>query len=597
MKKSEQSPKRPGLVARAKLAVSTIKSKVSRQRNASLAAAALPEIAEPRPELALSGIMLPRGAWYSLFRNFEMGDLARFSRSCRGANVLYKDYLQDEIGARQVILFQGIVPKHLLLSAEKRGIKLNYRLLRKLSRISPAVFNELHKLPASAPWPLAAICGDIQWLQQHLAEELLSKFSIDEMQVLHYMAFGGQYKSVEYMLSNHLVTPQELAADQKRIIYYAALGGDEDTLNYLSQQHKFDLTQQLQLNLDRFNILQPLAAGGHLKLLWAYIEHHRLRIADAVTHVNNLFMTAASQGHFEVCDFLTASHQENPMQKNICNQTLAHFAARYGDLPRLIKLLLLEPALQTLEDSHALTPFDYCIVGGHLKMLEFLVFDRDITHRRIDSSRQDSYLHLACQYRQVHLIEPLVKKYHIPVDIQNVFQQTPLTYCAFSGSWECANKLLQLAPKINPLGLDQHEMSIHFHAVEYGQIFFLEQVIKTFGGLNPKSKDGANNTPLHFAFKSFSRFVVRYIHNNFCDDVCVINNRRDYPINFAAISINNENFSQAWPFILAVAKFYTDEIMDYTPTHGKSIRRLAEEQNVVELFEDSSAEANYTPKL
>lgn len=585
MKKSQQKPSK--LVECTKSIAQSERSKWPGNHQASaVIAAAQDNTALTLPD-PIAGTTLPRGAWYSLFNQLAMDDLARFSRTCTSTNILFKEYLNDEMGARHRLLFLEIIPIHLLFSGERRAMQLNYQLLLKLHRISPAIFNELYKMPANAAWPLAAICGDINWLVQNLGEELLREFATNEMTVLHYLVFGGQHLCIEYLLNNHLVSHTQLQADQMRMIYYAALGGNEATLSYLSQQLRFDLTQMLHINLDRFNILQPLAAGGHIKLLQGYLEHQKLKIAEGATRVNSLFMTAASEGHFEVCDLLKNSYQENPTQKNRCNQTQAHFAAQYGDLKRLQALFLQNTMLQTQEDSHGLTPFDYCIVGGHLKLLEKLIFAKDITHRQICDYLLDSYLHLACQYRQTHLLEPLVRKYRIPVGKLNKYNRSAFFYCAMSGSLACFNKLRELDNTVSPLTLDRFEISLYFQAIQSGQMFFLEQLIAIFGPLSPDSTDQVKNTLAHFAFKSFSRYVVNHIYNNFNDNVCITNALDEYPINSAAKTITHENYSYAWPFIKEVTAFYQPNILDYQPQVGKPLRQLAREQKV-ELFDEKN---------
>jgi len=505
----------------------------------------------------LHGVQLNKDVWSVIFKSLSVADLSRFARSCKAGLMLFRDYKTKPGWIRHMHLFAARVPTHLMLSAERKGVKLKYDLLQRLSISAPELFRELGKMPESVCWPLAAMCGDHEWLIKNLKDELLTATDVNGKSVIDYLMFGGHKGSIDYLLDNSYIDEEYLKKNRYTILFHAAWGGDEATLTHFIKVLKFDVSKCFYLrSLTSENILYPLVAGGHLTLFKHYSKFAKLKFANTVVY--NLFMTAARFGHFQICDYLEQHKNQSPTQASkYTKQTQVHFASFYGDIERLERLFKMNSTLEKSEDCDERTFLHYALMGGQKKILE-KYGDSFVMKYLTFKKNKESFLHDAVFCPNAHLIKPLIDTYELDKNAKSADGFTPLFNCSTYGSWRAfctlydimsppikkskrrpwqkarngkkkesskperklklRSKLFQSKNKnVEPLCLSlelscgNDGRTMRMNALSHGQLYFLEQFNARFGELDIDSKDNLGNGIAHYLLKSNSWFVVCYM--------------------------------------------------------------------------------------
>lgn len=531
-------------------------------QNTQVAAQRAKKVVVQQDSLVVRNVPVPTVVWHGpVFKYLNMTDLARFSRVSRCAYHTVKSFEQTPMWYRRKLLAENLVPEHLIVAAELAGIQVQYDTLYRLSHTAAHIFFDLHRMPVSDPWPMAAMCADVKWLnEQYPHHQWLQLTDATRVSAVDYLAFAGKFRILKKLkLDANSLNPFQRA----NLMYFAALGGDPVTIGSVKKLLSYKTIEPIKCLLKEHpSILFILSEGGHLELLQYYLKTWP---KNCKIDYEQLALTAAEHGHFGVYDFIAAAHKVPTNAQNWKRQMIAHFAAQFGDVDRLEKLQQKDPSTMRAEDTQHQTPLHYACMGGQLAVLR--QFSDVKTMSSVTKTYKESHLHYAMLKKQTTLIKPLIDDYKNCPTSANLIKRTPLHNCAIAGGWDAFKTLLTLCDKGFLESLQQPKVILL--AVDYMQMAFVDQYLATYPASEELFLELACST-----MKTMSIFVVKHMVDKHDVQLRLTNDAGQTPLHLVANDIVKKRFVHLMPFIQQVIEEFGIDLIDIADNNGKTVRQI-----------------------
>jgi ankyrin repeat protein len=355
---------------------------------------------------------IPFPVWVKVMNNLSLSEGASLASTSKGLSQRWREYQKTQEGCRHFLIERNIFPEDLFVAAENQGIRVNYIYLDLLHRTS---FNEAMKLADLSDdnlAPLAAICGDMRWLYEHVEKE---KF----IDIVEYLGFTQDQSVIADLLNNGYISTSGLEDRFYKLSYFAAFGANESILEAFGY------------SID--NCLQWLIRAGKLELaLGQYGE--RLEALKGTPEISQLSLDAAENGHFHVCDHLEKYYgASNAAKDKFFDACQIHYAAFHDDKDRVIRLLN-DVHHCMIEDEKGLTPLHYAAQGGAIRTLLYLMEEYPEYQKQTGCDYTNPVTTLII-YGHTSTVELLQKRYRVNLRVHDESGSTLLFRAAQGGHW------------------------------------------------------------------------------------------------------------------------------------------------------------------
>lgn len=355
---------------------------------------------------------VPFSVWAKVMNNLSLSEGAALALASKGLSQRWREYQKTQDGCRHFLIERNIFPEDLFVAAENQGICVNYIYLDLLHRTS---FNEAFKLadlPDDNLAPLAAICGDMRWLYEHVEKE---KF----IEIVAYLGFTQDQSVIADLLNNGYISKSGLESRFYKLSYFAALGANESILEAFGY------------SID--NCLQWLMMGGKLELALSQYRE-RLKALKGTPEISQLSLDAAENGHFHVCDYLEKYYgASNTAKDKFFDTCQIHYAAFHDEKDRVIHLLN-NVHHHMAEDQKGLTPLHYAAQGGAIRTLLYLMEEYPEYQKQTGCDYTNLVTTLII-YGHTSTVELLQNRYRVNLRVHDELGGTLLFRAAQGGHW------------------------------------------------------------------------------------------------------------------------------------------------------------------
>lgn len=345
--------------------------------------------------VVLNPSILPLDLWYLVFSHLENREVVTAASVCQLWRQVSHDFLQ-----RNALFPQKIISRALLESAAAEGIYIPYAEIYRLTREAPEIFRALASDQDNAMWAFAAICGDLNWLQQHAL-----------------WAFEPSTEGTTSILTKK-------CAGHSIAFYYGFA-------NTLTMESTFACCVAPQTD-----------------------ENYAEREA--------LLKAAAQVGQFKTVSFLMQTRpaveagDKDPFRE-YSDSILLHYYARHAQRYKMRTYPRLEFFMNQLGEEQTRFRIVYDVDGYTATEHAFIGGEGDIAMRFANIVRgtfifpdsethPNSALHVVARYGQLEVIIGMVEHAKMAVDITNQDGHLPIHCAAIGGSWECFNYLFMQLP-------------------------------------------------------------------------------------------------------------------------------------------------------
>lgn len=457
-----------------------------------------------QPELNTRLPQLPFGIWCNIFTRLSLHDGANLALVAKGLSERWHKFQFDtQEGCRYFLLERGVFSSEQLDSAESAGIQVNYIRLYRLFRINYAEAQALADLADDDLAPIAAICGDLGWLHNHLKPGEFAS-------ILKYLCFSLDESTVKGLLTNGYVNPNDIENTHESLCYFAALGANISILEAFAYTYP--------------KSLEWLLMSGHLVV--ALEKFDKLLALKGKDEISQMSLEAAKYGHFYVSDYL---HEHYGARLNAEDRSSGacqiHYAAYHDDKARVVRLLGEHDTFPV--DRKDLTPVHYAAQGGARRTLLYLLEEYP-EYQKQDGCNYANLVTQLIMHGHTSLVQLLQNNYRANLRVHDDKGNTLLFRAAQGGKWNsfaCLRDDNQIPCTVNKNG----DLPV-FWALLNGRARFVEKYVEAYGDecLSHGNNDGNGAAYYLLCSKDF-RFVT-YCINKYHIDLNGLNTRQRTPI-------------------------------------------------------------------
>ena len=355
---------------------------------------------------------------------------------------------------------------------------------------------------------------------------------------LHYSAFHGQKRIVEYLLDEERFDVESKNKFENTPLHRAARQGHLRVVKYLVEEKKSDLMAAC---VWRRTPLHNACKTGQLEVVKYLMNDPRVdkSAKDSVQHQTPLQL-AAEYGTVKVVQYM----MENGVDREEPGPyTLLHLAAYGGKLDIVQHLIQRRKYNPMIRDKDEKTPLHSACVNGELKVVKYLLEECEVEISNCDNRYQESPLGSAAKCGQMKVVKYLVEERNCIIEHGLNNQNTALHSAAWGGALNVVKYFIDKR-KCNPSWagrkgrmplhtacyngkrevvdylVDQHnvEVSCRDHdgatplhlATKGGHLPLVKQLVRKHK-CDHTSRDNAGKTPLDYASKANHDTTVTYL--------------------------------------------------------------------------------------
>jgi hypothetical protein len=376
----------------------------------------------------------------------------------------------------------------MLRQAKQDGVKLNIPLIIRLCKLPNAGELFYTLLPEkNASWALAAISGDLQWL-------------------------NDEYPDFYMHLETEPFDPP--MGRPKSILYFFTMCDD--------------------LNIFEHVIVNTLERYADDIEYQSYIIRECNYIAGRV-------------GNFAICDFLENKFGVLPDQRFENRQSTVHFYAYHGEVSRFKAALIKYKGIEKQPSDLTGYLIHDVVRGGHLAIFNLFMEICPATVTQLVPRLKKTCVHLAAEFGRAEILKRLITWHRLGACTPDANGLTPLHYSTANGRRECFNILLPSYE--DHFSYEEIIASAAHQAVAKNHMDFFDQYVEEFGEVCINART-PNGTPLaHQLLESRNmRTAIRLFYDHHAD-LLAKNSRGEIAIVFIA-RMAIERKIPLWHFIV-----------------------------------------------
>ncbi|GFT08545.1 ankyrin-3 [Nephila pilipes] len=363
-------------------------------------------------------------------------------------------------------------PIHILFWNDLSEILIKSKI--KLDFVDTYGFNTLH---------LSALNGNLEFVKYCLENGCnINDRNESGLTALHLAVQGNHQDVVIYLIDKGAETNVK-DNDGHTVSFFAAKNNCVNIISVLIEKTK-------SIPIDQIESLCTAVFEGHHDILSILLKEC---IFDfSLLQEKYLLHKAAENGHMIVVKILLENGFDVNAEREDIVMTPLH-AAVLHDHWEIAQLLLLKEANPNAQNQQGLTPLHIAVMRGNTDVVEILLEkEADIF---ISDYQNKSVIELAVHCNQLDTVKILLMNEEIDVNVKGYLDRTLLHQCAFTGSLEMTEYLVESGANIHARCRDGHK-PIHVAAV-MGFVKIVEFYLDHYMSVN--DLNGNNLTLLHIA--------------------------------------------------------------------------------------------------
>ena len=418
-----------------------------------------------------------------------------------------------------------------------------------------------------------------------IVENLLRKSGVDlniqfgksKNTLLHYASKGGNLEIVKYLLENHADIDINLLNDdgdsalaiasekgnleivklllrksgvnvnihygksKNTLLHYASEGNNLEIVKYLLENHA-DIDVNL-LNDDGDSAASKAAERGYWEI--AELLLRKSGVDDNLRyswHEITLLHYASTKNSFEIVKYVLEKLADSDVNLSNASVYSAICTAAQREDWEMVKLLLRQSGADVNARCEKNTLLHYASEEGNWKIVKYLLENHADIDVNLLNDDGDSALAIACKKGNLEIVENLLRKSGVDLNIQfGKSKNTLLHYASKGGNLEIVKYLLENHADIDINLLNDDGDSALAIASEKGNLEIVKLLLRK-SGVNVNIHYGkSKNTLLHYASEGNNLEIVKYLLENHADiDVNLLNDDGDSALAIASEKGNLE---------------------------------------------------------
>ena len=315
---------------------------------------------------------------------------------------------------------------------------------------------------------------------------------------------NNETESVKFFIENCFYSIHDVDEKGKSILSYCLESNHNEIYNYLfSKQTTNDFLPIQEKPKDyEPNIFKACEEGKLTSVQWL-IEKEKVNKNKKDEFGYTPLKYACEYGHLSIAQYLL-SKGANIKIKDLNGNSLIHFASKGGLLSIVQYLIEKQNVDKDIKGFIDRTPLHYGCLGGHIPIVEYLISKGANIETKDDDGT--SLIHFASMGGILSVVQNLIEKLTVDINIKDNYEKTPLHYA-------CENGHLQNVEYLYSKGADMeandYDGRTPLHYACQGHLPIVEYLLSK--GANIEAKDDQEDTPLHYAIMYGDIDVIKYL--------------------------------------------------------------------------------------
>ena len=375
-------------------------------------------------------------------------------------------------------------------------------VIRMAGKIKNCITNDEH---GDTPLHYSAFHGQKRIVEYLLDEECFDVESKNKFEntPLHRAARQGHLKIVKYLVEEKGSDPMAVCGWRRTPLHNACKTGELEVVKYLMSDPRVDRSAK-DNSVQQQTPLQLAAEHGTVKVVQYMMENGVDREEPGPYTLLHL---AAYGGKLDIVQYLIQKRNYDPMIRNKDENTPLHSACVNGEL-KVVKYLLEECEVEVSKcnNRYQESPLGSAAKSGQMKVVKYLV--EEIIEHGVNN--QNTALHSAAWGGALDAVKYFIYEKNCSPSCRGRKGRMPLHTACYNGKREVVDYLVDQHNV--EVSCEDHDGATPLHLAAKGGHLPLVKTLVRKHKCDHGSRDNTGKTPLHYAYKANHTTTVTYLH-------------------------------------------------------------------------------------